>query len=527
MWLTLPPSLLVLSLLSGAAGAAWAAGSAVELGSRRLGAHIPALLGELAAGIAVSAFLGAISSASASSLEASTQVRLALLALGQAGLVLIVFQAGMHVDLSLLRSIGAPAFLVAVSGTVLPVVLAVLLLSEMFGAPLTASIVAGTALSSTSIGTAVEMLASTNAGESWLGQLVAAAALLDDVLSLLILAVVQNIAAAGKGSGEEQLPLWAAIFWPVGASAVVALLAGAAVRLKLGVRFVEWTGRVGMTGEDGEGRWDASSPRRRSASYSSGTEAKGDSHEKSVRSVDGTSEATGCHCFGRIVAALFRSSSAARENAMLSFCFVASCASGFAGTTHLLGAFAAGIVFAPAGAGVECWERRFAELTAWLSRIFFLSIGLSVPVAGGLFTAEAVGVGALNSAAAVVGKLVTGVFVPFAQLRVCGGSRKRAARGEYSIFAGWTLGWAMVGRGELGFVMAREAHASGLLDDFLLSVTVWALLVATLVSPLVFGPSIQRNQRLVSAGPISSSDEEYASSADDVVFVLNTDTSSS
>ena len=49
----------------------------------------------------------------------------------------------------------------------------------------------------------------------------------------------------------------------------------------------------------------------------------------------------------------------------------------------------------------------------------------------------------------------------------------------------WKVGWAMVGRGELGFVMALESFHRGRTSRLALSVTVWALLVATLVSPIV------------------------------------------
>jgi Kef-type K+ transport system membrane component KefB len=44
----------------------------------------------------------------------------------------------------------------------------------------------------------------------------------------------------------------------------------------------------------------------------------------------------------------------------------------------------------------------------------------------------------------------------------------------------------MVGRGELGLVMAEEAFRTGLTDELTFAATVWALLIATLISPLIF-----------------------------------------
>jgi hypothetical protein len=45
---------------------------------------------------------------------------------------------------------------------------------------------------------------------------------------------------------------------------------------------------------------------------------------------------------------------------------------------------------------------------------------------------------------------------------------------------------AMVGRGELGLVMAEEAYRTGLTDELTFAATVWALLLATLISPMMF-----------------------------------------
>jgi Kef-type K+ transport system membrane component KefB len=50
----------------------------------------------------------------------------------------------------------------------------------------------------------------------------------------------------------------------------------------------------------------------------------------------------------------------------------------------------------------------------------------------------------------------------------------------------FSIGWAMVGRGELGLVMAEEAFRTGLTDELTFAATVWALLIATLISPLIF-----------------------------------------
>ena len=53
----------------------------------------------------------------------------------------------------------------------------------------------------------------------------------------------------------------------------------------------------------------------------------------------------------------------------------------------------------------------------------------------------------------------------------------------------------MVGRGELGFVMARQAKVSGLMGDVPYVACVWALLVATLASPIFMRRALERLRR--------------------------------
>jgi Kef-type K+ transport system membrane component KefB len=136
----------------------------------------------------------------------------------------------------------------------------------------------------------------------------------------------------------------------------------------------------------------------------------------------------------------------------------------YARTTFLLGCFMGGVSFASMPCVVEAFEAHVPPVSAWTSRIFFASIGFAVP-ATELFSAEALGYGSLLTAIAILTKVVTGVF-------------------EWE--SKFSVGWAMVGRGELGLVMAEEAFRTGLTDELTFAATVWALLIATLISPLIF-----------------------------------------
>ena len=79
----------------------------------------------------------------------------------------------------------------------------------------------------------------------------------------------------------------------------------------------------------------------------------------------------------------------------------------YARTTFLLGCFMSGVSFASVPRVVAAFEEHVPPLSAWTSRIFFASIGFAVP-ATELFSAEALGYGALLTAIAILTKVVTG-----------------------------------------------------------------------------------------------------------------------
>ena len=49
----------------------------------------------------------------------------------------------------------------------------------------------------------------------------------------------------------------------------------------------------------------------------------------------------------------------------------------------------------------------------------------------------------------------------------------------------------MIGRGELGFVLATESLEAGMLEQRAYCATVWALVLATLIGPLAFRLSLR------------------------------------
>ncbi len=114
------------------------------------------------------------------------------------GLFALLFLTGLESDLDELLAVGAQAISVALAGVVLPFVLGTAGLHFLFHLPLIPSVFAGAAMTATSIGITASVFGDLN----WLrrreGQIVIGAAVLDDILGIVILAVV--VAIGGGGS---------------------------------------------------------------------------------------------------------------------------------------------------------------------------------------------------------------------------------------------------------------------------------------------------------------------------------------
>ena len=121
-----------------------------------------------------------------------------LQAVSQIGLFALLFLTGLESELDELVAVGVQATTVAVAGVVLPFALGTAGLYYLFHVPLIPAVFAGAAMTATSIGITASVF-----GElKWLkrteGQIVIGAAVLDDILGIVILAVV--VAIVGGGS---------------------------------------------------------------------------------------------------------------------------------------------------------------------------------------------------------------------------------------------------------------------------------------------------------------------------------------
>lgn len=171
----------------------------------------PAVLGELLAGIVIGPSLLA--------LVQGTDPAVHVLA--ELGLVILLFQIGLHTDLADLLKVGPAAGVVGVAGVVLPFALGYGA-ATLLGAAGVTAIVCGAAMTATSIGISARILNDLGRLHSREGKTVLGAAVLDDVVGLIILAVVGIIATGGMVSTST-------VMWTIGRAVgflVVALLLG-------------------------------------------------------------------------------------------------------------------------------------------------------------------------------------------------------------------------------------------------------------------------------------------------------------
>ena len=150
----------------------------------RLGA--PAVIGELTAGIVLGpSMLGW--------LQPDEVIKL----LAEIGILLLLFEVGLETDIRKLVRTGRSSSLVALGGFIIPFVLGFILARYIFDLPTLVSLFIGGALTATSIGITIRVLSDLKQRNTREGQIVLGAAVLDDVLGVVLLALLYEFSIAG------------------------------------------------------------------------------------------------------------------------------------------------------------------------------------------------------------------------------------------------------------------------------------------------------------------------------------------
>lgn len=118
--------------------------------------------------------------------------------LSELGVIILLFEIGLESELGELLKYGPQAAIVAVVGVVAPFAMGTVGLISLFDVPTIPAIFAGAALTATSIGITAKVLAEINKLSSKEGQIIIGAAVLDDILGIVVLAVVASLVKTGE-----------------------------------------------------------------------------------------------------------------------------------------------------------------------------------------------------------------------------------------------------------------------------------------------------------------------------------------
>ncbi|CAE7108162.1 unnamed protein product [Rhizoctonia solani] len=398
--------------------------------------------------------------------------------IGYLGLLLLIVEGGLDARLDVLseRKNLAICILVALAGIGLPIGLSMLALHFGYQYTVLESFVIGAALSVTSLGTTFAIMSSfrfptpssgpqldaidpgptepssdskgqSNLGETRAGTILMGAALLDDIVGLVISGVVINLGPTSAGSN---LSGWV-VARPI-ISSTIMLLVTAALARYISPPFItlvfSWSPK-----NLSNNKWAHQLP----------------------------------------------------NVALLSFILVVSAyvtIAHYIGSSMLIGAFCAGSLMSYSWKIIQAraeseavihWSphtsfERIAPVQHYvLAPFFFASIGAAIPVRS-LFQVTTAWRGILYSALMVIAKVVAGAWLPiWAALEQRLHSRGRAPSWPAGLF----VGLALVTRGEIGLLILNIAQAKGLVSEEGFGVGIWAVVLSTLLGPIGVGRLLQ------------------------------------
>jgi len=142
--------------------------------------------------------------------------------LGEIGLILLVIEAGIDIDLTTLKLIGSRGLVIAIIGSILPIALA-MAIAFAIGTDTSGAIAAGACFGPTSLGIAMNILRQGKIVNTPVGQLIVSAAVIDDMIALIILS--QLGALSGDASvAAIVVPIVSALGFLIGGGLIAVLV---------------------------------------------------------------------------------------------------------------------------------------------------------------------------------------------------------------------------------------------------------------------------------------------------------------
>jgi Kef-type K+ transport system membrane component KefB len=166
--------------------------------------RIPAVIGEILAGIILGPTLLGFAEA-----EGLIQI------LAEIGVILLLFQVGLETDIGELAKAGSKSVIVAATGFILPFGSCFVLSYYVFSLDfLVSCLIAGT-MTATSIGITMRTLSDLGRGQSREGRIILGAAVLDDIMGVLLLAILYDFVTTGgfDPAGTARILLFMFVFF--------------------------------------------------------------------------------------------------------------------------------------------------------------------------------------------------------------------------------------------------------------------------------------------------------------------------
>ncbi|KAJ6136867.1 hypothetical protein N7497_012119 [Penicillium chrysogenum] len=403
--------------------------------------------------------------------------------LGYVGLILIIFEGGLGARVDLLKQNFTLSVIGAATGVLFPIGLSYLLLYLGFGYGAVETFIIGASLSATSLGTTFAVISSTsdsvNLAETRVGSVLVSAAVIDDVIGLVMLSVIGDLGKLSRGGDNVNLG-WL-IGRPIVASIGMAALTPVVTKWVFAPFFRKFI-------EHRFARFD--------------------------------------HISNIILMTLVLSA------------FIAI--AGFTGTSVLFGAFLAGVFLTyipskhPEGPFVvlsrEEGEREADKSPTFIHTfekyllgpqqylmepLFFSSIGFAIPFLK-LWTGERIWKGIVYTLLMTFAKYIVGIWVPIWQLALGSKSHKESheeqeiqgqpkaevnnpsdeEKSDHEKGKMWKRAWlaatllgsAMVARGEIGLLIIEIGHnETPYVSDEGFYTGVWAILLNTIIGPVSVG----------------------------------------
>jgi Kef-type K+ transport system membrane component KefB len=178
---------------------------------------IPAVIGEIIAGILIGpSVLGW--------LKPDETIRL----LAEIGIILLLFEVGIETDISKLMQARFKSLIAALAGVIVPFVAGFAVSFWAFHLSLLVSLFIGGALTATSIGITVRVLTELNRHQSREAQIVIGAAVVDDIIGVILLAMLYNFSESGTvnmvATGKVMLTILVFIALAPAAAKILALV---------------------------------------------------------------------------------------------------------------------------------------------------------------------------------------------------------------------------------------------------------------------------------------------------------------